>query len=159
MGKYITAADRLAIKHWIPKLTRHGIGIEATLEALDLPYPYIGAGKSRMVFDLDETHVLKIAYKKAALNTNDREVRLYRTVPSKLRKYLSTIKDYGDGWIVMEKWEQRVPKSIEKKKLPGLKKKFAGEGFRLTDAGRNNIRWNPKKERIVMIDYANYECK
>lgn len=159
MGQYITADDHQAIKNWIPKLSRHGIGVEATLKVLDLPYPYIGAGKSRMVFDLDEKHVLKISYKKAALNTNEREVRLYQTVPSKLRKYLSKIEDYGDGWIVMEKWEKSVPKSREKKKLPALKKKFAAVGFRLTDANGSNIRWNPKKNRIVMIDYANYERK
>lgn len=167
MSKYLKQSDLESIKRWVKVLDSYKLldrpSDDIVLGVLELPYKYIGTGKHRIVFDLDNGYVLKVARMGKGIQCNRNEVKLYRSVPSELRKHLCKIADNGKGWVVMEKMDLKVPYKEEyyhKTKI--MDNKFRRYGVKLSDVTSRedrkpkmrNVRLS-KDNDIVIIDYAN----
>jgi integrase len=127
----------------------------------------IGVGSRRVVYDLGNRYVLKVAKSKYGVTSNRKEINIYKASPSPIRKYLATIKKYGSGWVVMKKYSRNFPKSKEyEQKLYKLKSKFRENGitpFEIFSTFHKkpnweNVRLKPNGE-IVVIDYGNFEYR
>jgi hypothetical protein len=169
MSKYLKSNILQEIQKWV-KLLEKGEFAEKSAEwskELKLPYKEIGIGKHRIVFDLGNGLVLKVAKVAKGITCNRKEVDLYQSVPSILRKHLCKIVEYGDGWLIMKKMNKIVPKNKKNnKQLIQIKEKFSKSGIRISDLTdkksgnllKKNIRLK-KGKKIVIIDYANvYAC-
>ncbi|TMV48630.1 hypothetical protein FE783_16375 [Paenibacillus mesophilus] len=167
MSKYLNQEDLESIKRWVKELKNYKLldrpSDDIVLGVLMLPYKYMGSGKHRIVFDLDNGYVLKVARMGKGIQCNRNEVKLYRSVPSELRKHLCKIADYGKGWVVMKKIDRGVPREeTYYKKTKLVENKFRLYGVKLSDATsrddrkpkRRNVRLSEDNE-IVVIDYAN----
>ncbi|MEW9670083.1 hypothetical protein [Ammoniphilus sp. 3BR4] len=77
----------------------------------------LGAGRRRVVYDMGKGKVLKVAKDKKGIRFNKSEVKIYKSCPSSLKKYLARIIDHGKGWLVMVKYKRKFPKSKKYKKL------------------------------------------
>jgi len=127
----------------------------------------ISSGKNRVVYDLNNGYVLKVVRSKAGIGHNRREIKVYRSSGSSIRKHLAEIKDYGNLWLIMKKYDKKFPKSSKayRKKLKKLKSKFRRKGIDPKDMfNRNhnpkvkNLRLN-RKGRIIVIDYGDFKFK
>jgi hypothetical protein len=167
MSKYLNHKDLESIKRWVKELDSYKLldrpSDDIVLGVLKLPYKYIGTGWHRIVFDLDNGYVLKVARIRKGIQGNRNEINLYSSVPSELKNHLCKIVDYGEGWVVMKKMDRKVPRKEEYyKKTKIMNDKFRQYGVKLSDVisrdGRKpkmgNVRLSVDKE-IVIIDYAN----
>lgn len=167
MGKYLTKSDHRSIRRWIKQIAGKEEGLlfseDYILAALRLPYECIGIGKHRIVFDLDNGYVLKVAREPKGIRCNRAEATLYQSSPPHLRKYLCKIAASGHGWLVMKKVDRPLRKrSTYAAKVAGILEKFHAHGIHISDiiskkSGRpkkGNIRLT-KNKRLVFIDYAN----
>ena len=165
--KYITLKEKKSIESWASKLKKEKIlsySRKKALVKLNLPYKCIGSGKHRIVFDIGNGHVLKVARVKKGIKCNKNEVVLYKRVTSSLRKHLSKIVDHGYGWVVMKKITKKMPRGSNdyKKKAYKVYRKFKDHGMKINDniyknsrsPNRANVRIS-KHGRVVLIDYAN----
>jgi tRNA A-37 threonylcarbamoyl transferase component Bud32 len=119
----------------------------------------IGSGRRRIVYDLGNGFVLKVATSKYGIIVNKREGKMYESVPSRIRIYLAQIKKFGKGWIIMKKYVQQVPKSQSyKRKVLNMKSTLRKNGIIPDDVSRRNIRLKPNGQ-IVVIDYGNFKFK
>jgi hypothetical protein len=165
MSKYIKSKKLQQIKKWVSILGKGGIAEQSAKwsKELKLPYKEIGVGKHRVVFDLGNGLVLKVAKVAKGITCNRNEVGLYQRVPSRLRKHLCKIVEYGNGWLIMKKMNKIVPKKKKyNKQLLGIIEKFRKFRIRISDLThkksgnllKKNIRLK-KDKKIVIIDYAN----
>ncbi|MBP1157336.1 MULTISPECIES: hypothetical protein [unclassified Paenibacillus] len=128
----------------------------------------IGIGARRIVYDLGNGNVKKVAKSKYGIKSNKREVITYRSSSPSVRKHLANIIDFENGykWIIMTRFNRDLPKSKEyRKKLYGLRAKFRKNGIIpyeiLTRQGRpnyQNVRLKQDGE-IVVIDYGNFRFR
>lgn len=128
----------------------------------------IGTGRKRIVYDLGDGTVLKVAKSKAGLTSNRTEILLYKSRRSaSVRKYLAEIVKYGDGWLVMKKYTRPFPSSNKYlKKYYKLKAKFRKNGIIPRDMysmthkkpSKTNLRLT-RSGAIVVIDYGNFKFK
>ncbi|MCZ8517198.1 hypothetical protein O9H85_33590 [Paenibacillus filicis] len=116
-----------------------------------------GEGASRIVYDLGNGYVLKVAKSKKAIKYNKREIRIYKSVPSTIKKHLAEIIHYGRSWLIMKKYDRKFPKSRQYvSKLNTLKSKFRKNGITPFDITRDNLRLNTSG-KIKVIDYGNFK--
>ncbi|RKN64598.1 hypothetical protein [Paenibacillus ginsengarvi] len=128
----------------------------------------VGGGMSRIVYDLGNGYVLKIAQSKDGIISNKREVTIYKSAPLILKKHLGHIKKYGDGysWIVMKGYHLNFKKTDRiMRKLITMKADFRKYGIIPSDItskngnpNNKNIRRKPNGE-IVIIDYGDFEWR
>ena len=160
MSRYVTRGDIASIERWIQKLESGDakkISDGYVAKKLDLPYRVIGSGKHRIVYDLENGYVLKVAKADSGIVGNDRETSLYFGVSPPLQKHLCKIVDYGHGWLVMEKLDRQIPKGdSHKKQLDQIASRFSQLRIKLSDLKRANLRYNDDKD-VVIVDYANYK--
>ncbi|MGG1600709.1 hypothetical protein [Paenibacillus naphthalenovorans] len=126
----------------------------------------LGSGARRIVYDLGNGYVLKVAKSKYGIKSNKREVNTYRSSPPPLRKRLAEIIDYGNHyrWLIMKKHTRKFPNSSKhKRNLYKLRIMFKSNGIRayevLTRRGKpnyENLRVN-RNGKIVVIDYGNFK--
>ncbi|NOU85660.1 hypothetical protein GC102_07695 [Paenibacillus sp. LMG 31460] len=119
----------------------------------------IGVGKWRVVLDLGNRRVIKVAKSKNGISSNKQEVIVYKSAPSRIKKHLGTIKKYGDGYriLVMKKYNRMFPRSKKyKRKLFALRGTFMRNGIIPHDLNSNNLRLK-NNGLIVIIDYGNFE--
>ncbi len=119
----------------------------------------IGVGKWRLVLDLGHRRVIKVAKSKNGISSNKKEVIVYKSAPSRIKKHLGTITKYGDGYriLVMKKYNQMFPRSKKyKRKLFALRSTFMRNGIIPHDLNSNNLRLK-NNGLIVIIDYGNFE--
>lgn len=169
MSKYLKPKALKSIRKWIKKIDHDE---DAKTEKwpiidLELPYKEIGAGRHRIVFDLGNGLVLKVAKGAKGIRCNKNEANLYHSVPSSLKKHLCKIIEYGHGWIIMKNIKDSMPKKKEyKKQVIQVLEQFCSYGVKISDivdkktgnVRRKNVRLN-KAKQIVIIDYANvYDC-
>lgn len=123
MSKYLKSKKLKHIQKWIKILEKGEIAeqSEEWSKKLKLPYKAIGVGKHRVVFDLGNYLVLKVAKIAKGITCNKNEVDLYQSVPSSLQKRLCKIVEYGHGWLIMKKINKIVPK---KKKYKNKRSRF-----------------------------------
>lgn len=124
-----------------------------------------GEGARRLVYDLSSGSVLKVPKSDYGVISNKREVKIYKAVPFKLKKYLGRIKGFGRGysWIKMKKYTRHFPNSKKyASKLRRLRRLFKKGGIhpyevvsRLGEPNYQNLRLN-EQGRIKVIDYGNF---
>jgi len=126
----------------------------------------IGKGRNRVIYDLENGYVLKVVRSKTGIKHNKRELQMYFTSSSSIRKHLAQIIDYDKLWLVMEKYDRKFPRSKKyKKKLKKLESKFRKKEIDPIDmfdkrkkTKRKNLRIN-KNGRIIIIDYGAFRMK
>ncbi|MDQ0856702.1 hypothetical protein [Bacillus sp. V2I10] len=115
---FLTVTDLTSINFWISNLEHKRINEKATRlkvviqakNTLNFGYKYIGNGRSRIVFDLDNGFVLKIAISYKGLKGNEGEFNYYSNIPDDIRKHLCPVEGFGHGWIYYEKNRINAPK-------------------------------------------------
>ncbi|MDQ0875786.1 hypothetical protein QFZ77_004445 [Paenibacillus sp. V4I3] len=119
----------------------------------------IGVGKWRIVYDLGNRRVIKVAKSKNGRLSNKKEIIVYKSAPSRIKKHLGKITTYGYGYriLVMKKYSRMFPRSKKyKRKLFSLRRTFMRNGIIPHDLNSNNLRLK-SNGRIVFIDYGNFE--
>ncbi|SDO85492.1 hypothetical protein SAMN04487897_12466 [Paenibacillus sp. yr247] len=127
----------------------------------------IVTGSKRIVYDLRNGYVLKVAKSKYGIISNKREVFTYTTAPSCIKKHLANILDHGNeyGWIIMKKYKPNLPKSkgYYKRKLFKLRAKFRKNGIIPYEVvnyqgypNYHNLGLRSNGE-IIVIDYGNFK--
>jgi hypothetical protein len=64
---------------------------------LQLKHEMIGNGRNRIVYDLNNRYVLKIAITKWGIQNNKTEFKIYKHCPVGLREHLCLVKEAGHG--------------------------------------------------------------
>jgi len=130
---------------------------EKAKSILKLEYKMIGYGEHRIVYDLNNKYVLKIAITKWGLKSNKAEFEIYKNCPPELREHLCPAKELGYGWIIMKKISLKVPENeIYDEKLSQLKNRFLKAGIIAKDINRYNMRLS-EEDKIIIIDYGNFK--
>ncbi|MDF2961438.1 MAG: hypothetical protein K0S39_3173 [Paenibacillus sp.] len=168
----LKSSDLREINKWIEKLAAREYDSDNKREVaksnLKLPYKELSAGAHRIVYDIKNESVLKIAISKKGIQCNEFEAELYKTVKSSLKSSLAEVKEYGTGWIIMEKIEDEVPKTeANRDKLLIIHKKFSKVGINARDIINqenneprwHNIRYRKKDKSIIIIDYGDFEYR
>lgn len=127
----------------------------------------IGTGARRVVYDLGNGFVLKLAKSDDGIKSNRKEVILYKSSPPELKKHLAPVVKYGKGyrWIIMKKYDRPYRNTtINMQKLSIMKAKFRKkriipyETLGVHGPYYQNIRLKPDGE-VVVIDYGNFMYK
>ncbi|MDN3365439.1 hypothetical protein QU577_27120 [Priestia megaterium] len=160
MSVFLSNWDIQSINLWLSKMhhykdTSKSQRANESDVILQLTYRKIGNGRHRIVFDLNNGYVLKVALTKKGIQCNETEFKIYNHCRADLRKHLCRVKEVGHGWIVMKKMENEVPVEISNKELIPLKNKFSDVGIKPRDMGNSNIRLS-KKGKITVVDYGNF---
>ncbi|MEC0182476.1 hypothetical protein P4H61_13385 [Paenibacillus peoriae] len=126
----------------------------------------IGVGSRRVVYDLEDGFVLKVAKSKYGRWSNKREVMIYRSSPNKIKNHLANITTHGNqyDWLIMKRYHLNFQKNgINMLELFRMKAKFKKYGIIPFEVTRNNgkpnyqnIRLKPNGE-IIVIDYGNFK--
>ncbi|MFC7394393.1 hypothetical protein [Scopulibacillus cellulosilyticus] len=121
---------------------------------LKLKYKVIGAGRNRIVFDVNNRYALKVVITEKGLKNNEIEFKIYKHCPDHLRKHLCPVKEIGFGWIIMDKMKKKVPRNkLYKRKKQKLKKKFQKNGIVPKDVKWANTALS-KSGDITVLDYG-----
>ncbi|MFC0271906.1 hypothetical protein ACFFIX_10630 [Metabacillus herbersteinensis] len=151
-----------AIRLWLDKMEQYSYQstdriVRKAKKILGLKYPVIGYGVFRIVFDLNNGYVLKVAISRQGQKCNENEVEIYKECPRHLRKHLCLVKEYGHGWIIMKKMTQQVSMNDrnQRKKISELSDKFWESGIRPRDIKSDNLALSNEGD-IIFIDYGNF---
>jgi hypothetical protein len=148
-----------AIESWISQMGKYFFKTarQKTITAektLKFKYELIGHGYNRMVYDLNNGYILKIALSEVGLIGNANEAYLYHNCNEEVQKYLCPVKEFGSGWIIMKKMDTKGPLAIlEYTKLIELQLKFLSYGIIPIDLRLANVAFSEDNEMIV-IDYG-----
>ncbi|MCI0764700.1 hypothetical protein [Bacillus sp. TL12] len=136
---------------------------EKAQNILKLKYKMIGYGENRIVYDLNNKYVLKIAITRWGLRSNKTEFEIYKNCPPELREHLCPVKKFGFGWIIMKKFSLKVPENeIYNEKLSQLKNRFLKTGiipediYWYNEPNMNNMMLS-EKDKIIIIDYGDFK--
>lgn len=126
----------------------------------------MGAGRTRVVYDLGDGRVMKIAKSKNGIVCNRTEVTMYRSSLKSIKTYLAEIFDYDKSyhWLTMKKYDRKFPNSPKySRKLMILVKLFRLNGMipskgvgRYDKPYRPNLRIK-RNRQIVVIDYGGFK--
>ncbi|MGE7903249.1 hypothetical protein ACQKNS_02415 [Peribacillus sp. NPDC094092] len=149
-----------AIENWISQMGKFqfyktaGQRISTARKSLKLKYTIIGHGFNRVVYDLNNGYILKVAFSEVGLISNANEAYIYNNCNVEVKKYLCPVKEHGTGWIIMKKVDTRVPLAIkEYAKLIKLELKFLRYGIIPIDLRLDNVGYNENDEMVV-TDYG-----
>jgi hypothetical protein len=121
---------------------------------LTLPYKIIGSGLNRMVYDLGNGYVLKIAFSEIGLISNNREFNLYHSSQPDIQQYLCPVMERGQGWIVMKKMDRKVSMNlVNLQKLNELTMKFLLHRIIPVDLKLGNVALT-QDNKMIVIDYG-----
>lgn len=128
----------------------------------------IGSGASRIVYDLGNGSVLKVAKSKNGIKSNMIEVTTYHSSPSPIRKHLAQIIEYENEyrWLIMKKYNQNFPDHKEcKQKLYELRATFREYGIipydivkSMGNPNYDNLRVE-ENGKIIVIDYGDFRFR
>jgi hypothetical protein len=125
----------------------------------------IGLGARRIVYDLGNGYVLKVAKSIYGVANNKREAAIYRGSPPKVRKHLGRIQKQEDdcSWLIMEKYPFECRNTREnRRKLADMRALFRRNGivpYDIFDRHRpncQNLRLDANGN-LVVIDYGNFK--
>jgi hypothetical protein len=157
----ILSDDEIRSIHlWISKMKRYWFQTirqksKKAKSILQLPYKMIGGGTNRIVYDLNNGNVLKVAISNWGLRCNKTEFEIYTHCPDNLQKYLCPVKEFGCGWIIMEKMDRELPFNIHYfTKASELEMKFLMAGIIPIDMKRMSNLALTKENEIMVIDYG-----
>lgn len=159
-----------AIKNWIKRVNKKSYKpcekrYSYALEKLSLSLEVVGYGKHRVVYDLNNGFVLKVAITLKGIRNNRNEAKLYERTKSHLKKHLAKVIESGRGWIIMEKVDGVVEDTLENRyRVSLLQAAFRNERILPDDIFNKdkislktkNLRMS-KDGQIVVIDYGNFE--
>jgi hypothetical protein len=126
---------------------------------------FIGEGARRRVYDLGNGNVLKVAKSKYGIKSNKKEVRIYNSAPSRVKRHIAKVRDHDKGyrWIIMKYYSTHFPKQEKYKlKLHKVRTRFRRNGiipyeaYSQGEPNFENLRLK-KNGKIVVIDYGNFE--
>jgi hypothetical protein len=129
---------------------------------------FIGSGARRLVYDLGNGNVLKVAKSIYGIKSNKTEVIMYQSSPTPLKKYLGKVIDYGSGydWLIMKKYMLEFPSSKQyKRNIHQVRVKFKKNGIlpfecvdRYGNANYQNLRLRDNNKTVI-IDYGNFKYR
>ncbi|HZH60690.1 MAG TPA: hypothetical protein VEY70_14170 [Metabacillus sp.] len=156
----LSKRDIQSINLWISKMNHYNYQdkkqkIKNAKRILKLKHKIIGYGWHRIVYDLNNGYVLKVAISDHGLKSNETEYKVYTNCPYELREYLCPIKKLGHGWIIMRKMEYEVPNKRYIEELARLKNKFQNAGIIPYDLKKLNVMLS-KEGKITVIDYGDF---
>ena len=165
MSRILSNSDIKSIHLWISTMKNYNrkgrikTGKNAKT-ILQLKYKMIGLGNHRIVYDLKNGYVLKVALRKQGIKNNETEFKIYNIhCPPKLRKHLCPVIEFGQGWIIMEKMVSKIPINKKYDKMHAeLKNKFVMYGIYPKDMHRGNLALS-ETGQITVIDYGNFKLK
>lgn len=124
----------------------------------------IGSGAKRLVYDMGNGKVLKVARSKKGIRSNAMEVAIYKSSPEPIKKHLGRIIRYGATWVIMKKYSSSFPKSNKYRiNFMRMQAKFMKHGIIPNDLiswrdgkpNPKNLRLNQRKD-IIVIDYGDF---
>lgn len=159
-SRYLSEYDLKSIRKWIPLIIKNKSRSEqkkadSAKKALKLRYEVLGSGKTRIVYDLGDGYVVKIAISRRGLKSNKREFDVYSHCSRRIRRYLCPIEEYGHGWVIMKKLKRSVilteldDITLLKLKRRFLKEKVIARSLRSKNFARS-------KHRLIFIDYGSF---
>jgi hypothetical protein len=129
---------------------------------------FIGLGARRIVYDLGNGYVLKVARSKYGIRSNKREVITFYSSQYPVKKRLGQVIDYDYRyrWVKMKKYYRKFPRLKRyKRKLYRLRRLFRNYGImpyetvsRKGSPNFQNLRLKNNGE-IVVIDYGNFRYR
>ncbi|WP_155889995.1 hypothetical protein [Peribacillus kribbensis] len=158
-SSFLTHEEVTSIETWIKKLNRYSLHtqnqkITYIKNMFSHSYRILGQGLNRIVFDLGNGHVLKIALSEVGLLSNKNEHSLYTDCHPSVKKYLCPVKEHGNGWIVMKKMDDKLPPTLQNfNKLINLHARFFSQGILPVDLRPVNTALD-KKGKLKIIDYG-----
>ncbi len=160
ISQYLTNDDLKSIRDWIPKMIKRRTRSEhkkadRAKKALKLRYEVIGSGKTRIVYDLGNGYVVKIAISKRGLKSNDREYDVYTHCSRRMRRFLCPIVEFGHGWLIMKKLKRVVLLTeLDDNTLLKLKRRFLKEKVVARSLRSKNFAMS--RNRLIFIDYGSF---
>ncbi|ASS92921.1 hypothetical protein [Peribacillus simplex] len=149
-----------AIESWISQMGKFqfyktaGQKMSTARKTLKFKYKILGHGFNRVVYDLNNGYILKVAFSEVGLISNANEAYIYNNCNKEVKEYFCPVKEYGTGWIIMKKVDTKVPFAIkEYTKLIKLELKFLRYGIIPIDLRLENVGYNENDEMVV-IDYG-----
>ncbi|MGE7764868.1 hypothetical protein [Peribacillus sp. NPDC096540] len=149
-----------AIESWISQMGEYQFlktarqKMVTAKKTLKFKYKMIGYGYNRIVYDLNNGYILKIALCEVGLLGNANEAYIYNNCNEEVQKYLCPVKEFGSGWVIMKKMGTKVPFAITGySKLIGLELKFLRYGIIPIDLRLDNVAFSEDNEMVV-IDYG-----
>ncbi|CAH0174140.1 hypothetical protein SRABI96_01269 [Peribacillus sp. Bi96] len=159
-SKMLSRQEIKAIESWISQigtfqfLNTADQQMVTAKKTLKFKYKMIGHGFNRVVYDLNNGYILKIALSEVGLISNANEAYIYNNCNEEVKKYICPVKEHGTGWIIMKKVDTNVPLAIkEYTKLINLGLKFLRYGIIPIDLRLDNVGYNENDEMVV-IDYG-----
>ncbi|MFD6210116.1 hypothetical protein [Peribacillus sp. NPDC060253] len=159
-SKMLSRQEIKAIESWISQigtfqfLNTADQQMVTAKKTLKFKYKMIGHGFNRVVYDLNNGYILKIALSEVGLISNANEAYIYNNCNEEVKKYICPVKEHGTGWIIMKKVDTNVPLAIkEYTKLINLELKFLRYGIIPIDLRLDNVGYNENDEMVV-IDYG-----
>jgi hypothetical protein len=152
--------DIRSINLWTSQMKRYWFQTirqksEKAQSILQLPYKMIGGGTNRLVYDLNNGNVLKVAISNWGLQCNKNEFKIYTHCPDNFKKHLCPVKEFGYGWIIMEKMDRELPLNLHYfTKVSGLEMKFLVAGIIPIDMKRMSNLALTEENEITVIDYG-----
>jgi hypothetical protein len=160
--KRISKTNRITCTH---SLRADHVSLDKNIKKMIQGKNIIGLGSRRVVYDLGNGYVLKVAKSKYGIKSNKKEVTICMTSPSEIKKHLGHILKYDDryNWIIMKNYDIYFRKNKENmKNFFNMKGKFRRNRIIPYEiSGRDgpnyqNLRLNSDGE-IVVIDYGNFK--
>lgn len=125
----------------------------------------IGKGRNRLVYNIGNGYVLKVAKSDKGIKCNKQEVMLYMSLTAFLKKHLGQIIDHEGEyrWLIMKKYRLKFKISkMNLKKLEKLRNIFMKNGINPRDLSNSrgpkcgNLRLN-NKGALIVIDYGKFK--
>ncbi|ALC81616.1 MULTISPECIES: hypothetical protein [Bacillus] len=149
-----------AIESWISQMGKYRFfktakqKMLAAKEILNLKYNMIGHGNNRIVYDLNNGYILKIALSDLGIICNTNEYYIYNNCNEEVQKHICPVMEFGPSWIIMKKMDTKMQHVIsDYTKLIELKLKFLKFGIIPIDLRLANAAFT-EENQMVVIDYG-----
>jgi hypothetical protein len=158
----LSSNDLQTIDSWIVNMNKRGYWdihhrISIAKKSLKLNYDIIGNGFFRIVYDLGNGYVLKVAISDYGIQSNKTEYEIYNKCSPIIRNSLCPVIQYGYSWIIMKKLTRKIPE-ITPIMIFRLKDKFLTYGIIPNDLKKDNLALS-NRHTITVIDYGNFVMK
>lgn len=166
--KKLKKRAKAAIRQWVRRIKgrrNSRCASETARRWLGLPYAYIGRGRNRIVYDLKNGAILKVAVTRKGIRNNEMEEQLYASVSPSVQKHLAKVIDRGRGWIIMQKVHRRVSRNAKNaRRVHAMIRKFEKQGIKVMDlvSGTNRIKWKNVgriRNKLVVLDYGKFSIR
>lgn len=159
-GSMLRPEEIQAIDSWVAKMGKHHFfettaqRMTSATKTLNLQYEMIGHGYNRIVYDLDNGYILKVALSEVGMVANANEAHIYNNCREEVRKYICPVSEYDSGWIIMKKMDTSVRHAVlDYMKLIKLEIIFLKYGMIPIDLRIANVAFSEEQEMVV-IDYG-----